>query len=263
VEILTRGIFPVHLGLFLVVKTSIVVLPFTTAHAKRTIQAPLLPTILRTTLRTMQAMVASTAVVTARACALPSARQTAGTRATTSSGSSLASSGGVRRRSSLTTSVLSESAPAGTPRNSCHTRQASTLYHAAPSAPSLRSHTPFTLSSWPSHMLKNVLIFHSFFPLTVSLSHSVTLFTLPQAPPACGPSTARPRRRTSPPPPTPSPPRHQVRYHQSSASPPRVRPKSPRRRAISPRQGLTLVHFSAQLEPCLTHTNPLNTRSTP
>jgi len=29
------------------------------------------------------------------------------------------------------------------------------------------------------------------------------------------------------------------------------------------RQGLTLVHFSAQLEPCLTHTNTLHTINTP
>jgi len=28
-------------------------------------------------------------------------------------------------------------------------------------------------------------------------------------------------------------------------------------------QGLTLVHFSAQLEPCLTHKNTLNTLNTP
>jgi len=30
-----------------------------------------------------------------------------------------------------------------------------------------------------------------------------------------------------------------------------------------PRQGLTLVHFSAQLEPCLTHENTLHTLNTP
>jgi len=29
------------------------------------------------------------------------------------------------------------------------------------------------------------------------------------------------------------------------------------------RQGLTLVHFSAQLEPCLTQENTLHTRNTP
>jgi len=29
------------------------------------------------------------------------------------------------------------------------------------------------------------------------------------------------------------------------------------------RQGLTLVHFSAQLEPCLSHKNTLHTLNTP
>jgi hypothetical protein len=31
----------------------------------------------------------------------------------------------------------------------------------------------------------------------------------------------------------------------------------------APTQGLTLVHFSAQLEPCLTHKNILHTLNTP
>jgi hypothetical protein len=32
---------------------------------------------------------------------------------------------------------------------------------------------------------------------------------------------------------------------------------------MSGRQGLTLVHFSAPLEPCLTHKNTLHTLNTP
>ena len=35
------------------------------------------------------------------------------------------------------------------------------------------------------------------------------------------------------------------------------------RAAVAERQGLTLVHFSAQLEPCLTHENTLHTINTP
>jgi len=34
-------------------------------------------------------------------------------------------------------------------------------------------------------------------------------------------------------------------------------------RGLHSSQGLTLVHFSAQLEPCLTHKNPLHTLNTP
>jgi hypothetical protein len=33
--------------------------------------------------------------------------------------------------------------------------------------------------------------------------------------------------------------------------------------ATTPSQGLTLVHFSAQLEPCLIHKNTLHTLNTP
>jgi hypothetical protein len=33
--------------------------------------------------------------------------------------------------------------------------------------------------------------------------------------------------------------------------------------AMASHQGLTLVHFSAQLEPCLTHKNTLQTLNTP
>jgi len=37
----------------------------------------------------------------------------------------------------------------------------------------------------------------------------------------------------------------------------------PQRRHLARVQGLTLVHFSAQLEPCLTHKSTLHTLNTP
>jgi len=42
-----------------------------------------------------------------------------------------------------------------------------------------------------------------------------------------------------------------------------VAQKEARETGCTARQGLTLVHFSAQLEPCLTHKNTLYTLNTP
>jgi hypothetical protein len=48
----------------------------------------------------------------------------------------------------------------------------------------------------------------------------------------------------------------------ASSAPALLRPPSPSPAAATT-QGLTLVHFSAQLEPCLTHKNTLHALNTP